>query len=102
MELHADALNTVLNGVNIHSLRQVGQLFIMICLGLVGAFIRCWTPRAHGSLRIVLVFAVLITYLAGTVYLYSQYRILMNTVYHVGALLLAYWLVGKIERRWFS
>jgi CHASE2 domain-containing sensor protein len=102
VELHADALNTVLNGVNIHSLRQVGQLFIMICLGLVGAFIRCWTPRAHGSLRIVLVFVVLITYLAGTVYLYSQYRILMNTVYHVGALLLAYWLVGKIERRWFS
>jgi CHASE2 domain-containing sensor protein len=101
LELHADALNTILNNVTIRSLRTVGQLIIMICLGLLGASMRYWTPQAWRYKRIGLFLAGLIAYLASTIYLYSQYYVLLNSMYHVMTFGFTYWVTGKIERKYF-
>ncbi len=102
VELHADALNTLLKAVPIRSLATTGQFVIMLCLGLVGAFIRYWMPQSRRSWRISLLLAVLVAYLASTIYVYSQYHVLLNTVYHASALLIAYWVAGKVEQKWFA
>lgn len=105
VELHADAINTVWKSahgqVPIRPLGQGWQWFMLLCLSVVGAGIRYGMSHAPGVWRVGLVLLVLLLYLAGTISLYSQYRVLFNTLYHVGALWATYWMVGKVEQRWF-
>jgi len=101
LELHADALNTILNNVTIRSLGTMGQLAIMICLGLLGASIRYWTPQTWRYRRIGFFLVGLIAYLASTIYVYSQYHVLLNTMYHGVTFWFTYWVTGKIERKYF-
>ena len=105
VELHADAINTVWKSVHgqvpIRPLGQGWQLLMLLCLSLLGAGIRYGMSHALWVWRMGLMLLVLFLYLAGTISLYSQYRVLFNTLYHVGALWAAYWVVGKVEQRWF-
>ena len=98
-ELLADALNTVMSSEVIHPLSQGGQLAIMICLGLLGAWIRYWVPSRPRFARVGLVLFIACIYLGSTIAFYAAYRVLFNTLYHIGALLTAYWATGKAEKR---
>lgn len=100
-ELHADAVNTLLNGVVIRSVGWGGQFALIVIFSIVGAIIRTRTRRASRRLPILLLLIVLLIYLMGTIYLYTQYRLLLNTLYHIVALFLTYQVVGKLERRYF-
>jgi len=100
-ELHADALSTLLNGVVIRPVAFGGQFALIATLSFVGALIRTRMRHTSRRLRISLLMTVLLIYLGGTVCLYVQYGLLLNIVYHVIALLLSYWVVGKLERRCF-
>jgi len=101
-DLQADAVNTILNGVTIRSLGQSGQLVIMIGLGLLGAFVRYRIPPRPHYLRISLFLFFLFLYLGSTIFVYSQYHVLLNTLYHVGAFGTAYWATGKVEKKWMT
>jgi hypothetical protein len=105
VELHADAINTVWQSVHgqgpIRPLGPGWQLCMLLCLSMVGAGIRYGMSHALWVWRVGLGLLVLLFYLAGTISLYSQYRVLFNTLYHVGALWGTYWVVGKVEQRWF-
>lgn len=101
-EWQADAINTLLNGVDIRSISPRGQFGLIVVLSVVGGVIRTRTRHISRRLAIALLIIVLLAYLAGTIYLYAQYRLLLNTVYHVVALVLTYWVVGKLERRYFQ
>lgn len=101
-EWQADAINTLLNGVEIRSVSPCGQFALIVVLSIVGGVIRTRTSHVSRRLAISLLIIVLLVYLAGTIYLYAQYKLLLNTVYHVVALLLTYWVVGKLERRYFQ
>lgn len=100
-ELHADALNTLLSGITIRSVGQSPQFIITLGLALLGGWIRYWKPDAPRRWRISALGLALIAYLLATVYLYSHYRLLLNTVYQVGALVGAYGTAGKVRQRWF-
>jgi CHASE2 domain-containing sensor protein len=99
-ELHADAINTILQPVNIRPMGEGDQLLIMICLGVLGAFIRYRTSHVRQYWRIAFCIGLSVVYVTGTIYLYSQYRMLLNMLYHVGTFWLTYWTVGKLERRY--
>lgn len=101
-ELHADAINTLFNGVVIRSVSPGEQLVLMVILGILGATIRVRTRHVSRRLGISLLVIVLLVYFAGTIYLYTQYRLLLNTIYHAVAILLTYWVVGKLERSYFQ
>lgn len=101
-EIQADAINTLFSGVAIRSVAPSEQLVLMVILGILGATIRARTRHVSRRLGISLLIAVLLAYFAFTIYLYVQYRLLLNTAYHAIALLLTYWVVGKIERRYFK
>lgn len=101
-ELHADTLNTLLNGVFIRPATWSWQFALIVILSISGAAIRVHTRNLSRQLGFVLLIAVLLLYFAFTIYLYTQYRILLNTAYDAVALLVAYWVVGKIERRYFQ
>jgi CHASE2 domain-containing sensor protein len=102
LELVADAINTVMNGINIHSMGELGQLLIMIALGLLGGLVRYWVSPTRRYRRISIVIFILCMYLGSTIIIYAVYRVLLNTLYHVGALSIAYWATGKVERKWLA
>ena len=101
-ELHADALNNLLNNVVIRSAIWGWQFALIVILSISGAAIRVRMRHLSTWLSVLLLIIVLLMYFAGTIYLYAQYRLLLNTAYHAVALVLTYWIVCKIERRYFQ
>jgi CHASE2 domain-containing sensor protein len=100
MELHADAVNTLLSGVTIRPVRDSWQFVVILLLAAVGAGLHYWDPgpaRRRGVLA-----GVVLVYLAGAVSLYIGWQLLLNAVFQIGALLLTYFAVGKLKRRWWS
>jgi CHASE2 domain-containing sensor protein len=102
LELHADALNTMFNGMTIRSLGEGGQLFLMIILGLLGAFVTYVPSRDSHLLKRFLLLFIPLAYLAITIHIYVQYHILLNTLYHIGAFYITYLVTRRIEIRRFS
>lgn len=100
-ELHADAVNTLLGGVTIRSLGALGQVAITVVMAILGGATAYVRPRAPRHWRRWALALILIAYLAGTVYAYGQFHVLVNTLYHAGALVGAYALAGRVQRRWF-
>lgn len=105
VELHVDAINTVWQSVHgqapIRPLGSGWQWCMLLGLSLLGGGIRYAMSHSLWVWRVGLVFLVLLLYLAGTIALYSQYRVLCNTLYHIAALWATYVVVGKVEQRWF-
>ena len=100
-EVAADALNTLLRDVRIRSLPMVGQLLIMLVLGFIGAFLRYWLPDPRIRTRRVVLVVLTGAYLAATLVVFATHALLLNTLYHIGTLWLAYWTAKKVQRRWF-
>jgi CHASE2 domain-containing sensor protein len=102
LELHADALNTMFKGTTIRPLGEGGQLFLMMVLGLLGAFVSCVPSRDSPLLKKSLLLFIPLAYLAITILIYVEYHILLNTLYHVGAFYITYFVARRIEIRRFS
>ncbi|HVF59261.1 MAG TPA: CHAT domain-containing protein [Thermoanaerobaculia bacterium] len=99
MELHADAVNTLLSGVTIRPARDSWQLIVILLMATAGAGLRYW-DRGPAWRRSALAGVVLV-YLIGAVSLYIASQLLLNTVFPIGALLLTYFAVGKLKGRWW-
>lgn len=99
-ELHVDAVNTLLRGIVIRPLGWAGQLVLMLALGLLGSLIRIYLPPTRPYMRKCVILAVVVLYLMGTIYVYVVWRVLLNTLYHIVALLFCYQVAGRLERRW--
>lgn len=101
LELQADALNSILNDRAISPLKRANDLLIIICLSVLGAFIRYQMTQTHWYRRIGLSLLIFIVYLTILMCIYIQYHVLLNIVYHIVAFCFTYWMTGKIEQRWF-
>jgi DMSO reductase anchor subunit len=100
-EIHAEALNTLLQGVVIRPLGAGGQFAITLGLALLAALLRSPAFDGRAIARRGLLAAVVIGYLAVGVYAYATARVMVNTVYHLAALFLTYVLLGRIRRQWW-
>jgi CHASE2 domain-containing sensor protein len=99
LEVHADTLSTLLQGIHIHPLNDWGQFFIMLGMGALGAAARFFRAFASPLSRRLYCAAVVGIYLGASVLLYVEYQVLTNTVYHISAFFIAYWAMGKAARR---
>jgi beta-lactam-binding protein with PASTA domain/CHASE2 domain-containing sensor protein len=98
MELHADAINTVLSGVTIRPLNGGWQFVITLVMAAIGAALQYYDPGP--KTRVTVLIAALVTYLAGNVWLYVSRQAVLNTLFQVGALFLTYRIVGRFSKRW--
>lgn len=101
MEMHADALGNVLSERTIRSVGTGWQLAVMVGLGLIGAFIRVRAGADPHRRSMILLLVLVVTFLVASLVVYIQHQLLVNTTYHIGALLLAYWVTGFVQRRWY-
>jgi CHASE2 domain-containing sensor protein len=100
-EIHADALDTLLRGAAIRPLRPAAQLALMLAFAGVAALLRAPALEARPRARHVMLAAAVVIYLAAGVYAYVAARLMVNTVYHLAALLLTYALLGRMRRQWW-
>jgi CHASE2 domain-containing sensor protein len=98
MELHADAMNTLLTGVTLRPLAPAWQLVITLLMAAVGAA----APYLgwEGRRRRLFLLGALAVYLTANVWLYVRRQVMLNTLFQVGALFAASALVGRLSRRW--
>ena len=97
VELHADVVNNLLQGMQLRGLDPLLQVLAMAALAIAGAWLRLFKPAMRALWRRLLLLGCLLFYLALTVLIYVQFGLLLNTAYHVGAFLLSYWVLGKLS-----
>ncbi|MBN8514204.1 CHASE2 domain-containing protein [Accumulibacter sp.] len=97
VELHADIVNNLLQGVHVRGLDPLLQVLAMAALAVAGGWLRLFRPAMRALWRRLLLVGCLLAYLALTVLIYVQFGVLFNTAYHIGAFLLSYWLLGRLS-----
>jgi CHASE2 domain-containing sensor protein len=101
VDIHADVVNSILTEVALKPFGQGWQFALIFLMALVGGGIRGWRmPRWLPARGWLLAVAVAL-YLSGAVYAYARHQRLLLVMYHLAALLAAYFLVWWIQRRWF-
>jgi CHASE2 domain-containing sensor protein len=100
VELHADVVNNLLQGVHVRRLGATPQFLLMLLLATAAGWIRVAWPVTSALARGLVLFAVVSAYLAATIVIYTSYGVLLNTAYHLGAFLLSYWLLGRLTVYW--
>lgn len=98
VELHADVLNNLLQGIHVRGLNPLAQFLVMLALAAAGGWLRVTRPQMQRRRRGLLVGAAVLLYLALTVIFYTQFGLLLNTAYPLAAFLLAYVLLDRIAR----
>ena len=98
LELQADALNTLLQGISIRPLGIVGEFLLIILMGAIGSLLVYCLPLQRRYWRIGLLLVSIIAYLSIALNVYINHRILLNMLYHISVLLLAYYIAVKLKR----
>lgn len=99
VDLIAVQLDALVRSAVIRPLGASGELLHMMVLGLAGAFARRGVAARPAALRALLLAACVLTYLAGVVWGYRSEDLLLAAPYGLAALLLAWWVMGRILRR---
>lgn len=99
-EFQADAINALMNGSVVRPLGWLGQAGLMLAMASLAAAYRLWRLDHRRRFdKTVLALAVGL-YLALTIVAYAQFRVLINPVYHLAALLMTWGILAQLERRW--
>jgi hypothetical protein len=70
---------------------------------LIGVFIRFWvSKRSAAGIRAVLLIAVPIAYVVLMIWFFLHSKVLVDWLYHLAGFGLAYYVSGRVEKRWFS
>lgn len=100
VELHADAINNLISKIHVRPLGESAQFLLMAAMAAVGAWLRYWRPELPYRVRLTLLLAAAALYVVTTLLVYREFHVLLNSAYNLGALLLAYWVVGRLVKRW--
>ena len=99
VELHADVVNNVIQGIQVRRLGPAAQFVLLLVLAAAGGWLRIFRPTTPPLARRLLALAVVLAYLALTVAIYASHGLLFNTAYQLGAFVLAYCLLGQLVQR---
>jgi CHASE2 domain-containing sensor protein len=100
IEVFADAVNSLLSGKLIRPLGEAGQFVFILIMAVAGAVIGLLADKALP--RIGLIAAALVAYALVAMWFYSSQHLLLNTVFHVIALITAFFAVVLLRRKWFT
>ena len=99
-EFHADVINGLLTDQVVRPVGFAAQsLFAAAMIGIAVA----WRRARFGKPRradVIVLLALCATLIGVAVVLYSSFGWLIDSLYHLAALLVTWWLLLKMERRW--
>lgn len=97
-QVHADTLNTLWQNVSIRPLDMWHQFWIMVFMGALGQ-LAIWCNLYATGVRRAYLFATVLIYIGLAIWAYAAHQVLLNTIYHLGAFFLSYWIALKLARR---
>ena len=98
-EVHADVLETLIQKITFRPLGQFEQFEVMVVMATLGQIPMFLTLFRFASFRRFYGLMILTLYITVSVAVVIEYRILLNTLYHVSAFLLTFWVSIRIARR---
>jgi hypothetical protein len=105
VELHADAFRTINDSsegaIVVRPLSAGRQSFFLVALIVLGVSIRFWIKPESSRLRVSLLIAFAIAYAAIAFTLSVRHRVLMDWFYHLVGFFIAYFISGRVEKRWY-
>jgi hypothetical protein len=102
VELHADALNALLQGKPIREPEFLTKLALVLGMYFLGAFVRTRLHKRRAFWHVGAFAALFAAYLILAMYCYAQFRILLSLLDGFLAFALSFWAVGVIRRKWFT
>jgi CHASE2 domain-containing sensor protein len=95
----ADGINTILQGQYIYYVGAFHHIWILLVVSLMAAWLRLRISPDRKKLGRGLLLALSLLYLAVAIFLYIHLFILLKVAYHLVALVLVYWSVGLLRKR---
>lgn len=92
-EIHADAIDTLLQGVSYQPLKALPDFLVTLVMGLIGLAGRFWPRLWADRRRIAFAVAVPLACVAFAAWMGAEFHVLLNSTYHVAAFFFA-WLVS--------
>ncbi len=102
IELHFAVIRSLLSGRIIRPLSSWQQFIMMIGFGLLGGLIRLKTTLLSPLFQSGILISAFLLYFGISSYIFQNYFLVFNTIYHLLAFGVAYWTVGMVKRRWFQ
>jgi CHASE2 domain-containing sensor protein len=99
VELQADALRNLLSGFTVRPLQPLVQFVIMLITAVLGAVVSFLTADKSRRLTLAVLAGVVMVYFGISLLLLSRTGILLNLMYDIVAFVLAYRILGWIEKR---
>ena len=99
-EFHADVINALLTNYVVHPVSFLVQwVFVAVLIAVAVGWRRARLGRPRRAEWLVLgVLCVVVVGIA--VVLYAHFGWLIDSLYHLGALLVTWWLLARLERKW--
>lgn len=99
-EFQADSVNSLLTGAIVTPVSFLAQWLIALMMALTAIVYRLWRVGKSRRLDIVVLPLSVVVYLATMVLLYARFRLLVDSLYHLAAFLLTWWMLAALEKRW--
>lgn len=99
VELHADAVRTLLSGFTVRPLQPLLQFMIMLVIAVLGAVVSFFTADKSRGLTLAVLAGVVMVYFGLSFVLLFSAGTLFNVLYDIVAFALAYRILGWIEKR---
>lgn len=96
---HADAINNLLLDEAIVPMRDLTQFWLMLALAMLAVALRMYTALSR-QVGIVVMIGLTAALAAGSVYTFAYNGVLLNPAYHIIALWAAWFVAGRIGRKW--
>ena len=99
-EFQADAVNSLLTGAVVTPVGFFAQWLLSLAMVLAAIAYRLWRIGKSRRLDAVVLLLAVVVYLGIMVLLYAKFRLLIDGLYHLAALLITWWILSALERRW--
>ena len=96
----ADGINTILQEQYITPVSTRRHLSILMLMAGMGFFLRLRFPPDKKIVSRGILLGLVLLYLAAVLFMYTHLLIIPDVAYHLMALLLTYWMLGPLRRRW--
>ncbi len=100
VELLAGQIDAIVRGESVRSLGTMGSLALMLLLALAGAFARRWAAAQSRWRHAAIVLAAVSGCGLVAVAVCRNERLLINLPYAWAAFGLAWWIMGRMDKRW--
>jgi CHASE2 domain-containing sensor protein len=100
MELHADVIAALQQGVFIRPAKALTQFGLILLLGVAGSFLALRIQHLRLPLRAAIVLGAALVYVALCVLVYVEAKVLLNYLYHLAAFGVSYLGMRYLVLRW--